>query len=253
METQDHSHIEKSCRSRYVEYNRLAFLLMACTIHKHLSSVAAYSHYVMDTTKRRTELSFEEYILLELGTLREQGLSAVPDIPFNEWAALDEGQDYLFQPPKNKSTDVEEKHANWMVYRLRHMRNYLQRGIYSSQLERWMKHFPLHESLMVINNERLIQEPRKVMSEVLEFIGVPRKDYFADESVSISFEDSEVKTTKSRVLSTGMQSLLTVGGYEPMSNATQHFLEMFYKPYNARLSGLLGEEWHGIWNYEKRR
>lgn len=203
----------------------------------------------MDSAKDRVRLPFEEYIHLELESLRDQGLSNVPEIPASEWGALTETEDYLFEIPKNNMTEEEEQRANWMVYRQRHMRNYLQRGIYSVQLERWKNYFPLHQSLLVLNNERLIREPRKVMSEVLEFVGASRKDYFADESVSITIE-SEGDGKTSRGLSAGMKSLLTVGGYKPMSNATRQFLEKFYRPYNAKLGRLLGDEWESVWNYE---
>jgi Sulfotransferase domain len=207
----------------------------------------------MDSWKQRAEESFEEYIQLELKTLWKLRLSNVPAIPVSEWSSLDATKDHLFEIPDHNMTEEEELHANWMVYRQRHMRNYLQRGIYSVQLERWKKYFPLGESLMVINNERLNQEPRKVMTEVLTWLGVPSKDYFMNPNVSVSFDSEGNKVLKNMSLpgkTDGLTRLLSVGRYEPMSTAARGFLEKFYKPYNAELGRILGEEWEGVWDLE---
>ena len=85
------------------------------------------------------------------------------------------------------------------------------------------------------------------MKEVLEWVGAREPDYFEDESHPVVFDADKAREGS---LIASMGSLLSVGGYAPMNNATRHFLEMFYKPYNAQLKDLLGEEWEGIWSYE---
>lgn len=209
----------------------------------------AYSHFVMDSSKQRVDLSFEKYIELEMETMRQFRLTSIPNLPASKWDSVDYDSAQMkrhFNHPPNKMTQEELDHAHWMVYRHRHMRNYLQRGIYSVQLERWMKFFPLHEKLLVIHNERLHREPRVVMGEVLEFLGAPRPDYFENPKVSVSFhEDGErpKKLSKS-------SSILSVGGYAPMPNATRMFLERFYQPYNDQLASVLGEDWRGVWDFD---
>ena len=198
----------------------------------------------MNSGKDRVTLSFEEYIELEMETMRKVGLTNIPNLPASEWASLDRSMDNLFYNPPNNMTQEEADHAHWMVYRTRHMCNYLQRGIYAVQLERWMKFFPLNEKLLVINNERFHREPRKVMGEVLQFLGSPKPDYFSDEDVSVSFSDKD-GPPKLKV-----SNVLSVGGYPPMKNATRLFLEKFYKPYNDQIADLLGEEWRGVWDYD---
>lgn len=115
----------------------------------------------------------------------------------------------------------------------------LQRGIYAVQLKRWMDHFPLGESLMIISNERFQKETRQVMREILEFIGAPDANYFDDRDVS--------PTTRSVMDQNKGLKLLSVGGYDPMNNTTRKFLETFYKPYNKQLVELLGESWRPNW------
>ncbi|CAB9521638.1 Heparan sulfate glucosamine 3-O-sulfotransferase 2 [Seminavis robusta] len=205
----------------------------------------AYSHFVMDSEKDAVNLSFEEYIQLELDTMRHYGLTNVPKIPVEEWGNLDHADHrHLFQVPETNMTRDEVDHADWMVYRQRHMRNYLQRGTYSLQLERWKEHFPLNERLLVLDNDRLLKEPRKVMGEVLAFLEAPRPDFFANESVPVDTSESE-KMRHARVK--GISNLLSIGGYDPMANSTRRFLEMFYKPYNQQIVNVLGEEWRGVW------
>ena len=205
----------------------------------------AYSHYVMNAA-HRFNLSFEEYIELELETMRKEGLTNIPNIPASEWGSLDGSLDHLFNNPPNHMTQEEADHANWMVYRTRHMCNYMQRGIYGVQLERWMKFFPLNQKLLVINNERLQREPREVLEEALHFLDAPKPDYFLDESVSVATSNKEKAASSANVVS----NVLSVGGYPPMKNATRHFLEKFYAPYNNQLADILGEEWRGVWEYK---
>ena len=113
----------------------------------------------------------------------------------------------------------------------------LQRGIYNVQLERWIRHFPLGESLIVISKERFQRETRQVMKEILEFLDAPDPQYFDDKSVSMAPETNG-----------SLSRLISVGQYKQMPNATRKFLERFYKPYNAQLSNLLGESWRGVWD-----
>lgn len=200
----------------------------------------AYSHFMMDLGKTRVDEGFEKYIQQELQAMHKVGISNAP-ILSSDWDPINTLQDHLFDNPPNNMTREQSDHAHWMVYRIRHIRNYLQRGIYSVQLERWIKFFPLNESLLVINNERFTREPRKVMGEVLRFLGSPQPDYFSDLNVSVSLKEEELLSRR------GVSNLLSVGGYAPMSNSTRRFLEKFYKPYNDQVADLLGEEWRGVW------
>lgn len=202
----------------------------------------AYSHIMMDLGKRRINATFEDMIQEELKVMRNVGLTNVPLTPPSAWDSLGRSQDHLFYNPPKNMTQEEADHANWMVYRLRHMRNYLQRGIYSAQIERWMKFFPLNESLMVINSEKLNQEPRKVMGEVMKFLGAPKPQYFESEEVDIHLKEKDTVYA-----SAAISGILNRGSYAPMANSTRRFLEKFYKPYNAELANILGDEWRGIW------
>ena len=202
----------------------------------------AYSNYQMDKKLNKVSETFEELVRKEIQVMKKVKLTKVSADKIENWDIQDTTMDQLFNNPPSNMTQEELDHAHWSVYRQRHLRNYLQRGIYSDLLERWLKYFELGSTLMVINNERLHAEPRQVMKEVLRFLDSPKTDFFDDEKVSL------VSTTPP-----GRKSmLLSVGGYNPMANNTRHFLEKFYNPYNQQIVGILGEEWKGVWNTSGR-
>lgn len=201
----------------------------------------AYSNYQMDQRKLKDHESFETLIRKELQVMYKVGLTKIPPKSIEAWDPLDTTMEHFFYNPPDNMTDDDIEHAHWLVYRQRHMRNYIQRGMYSVQLERWMKHFVLGKTLLVISNDRFKMEPERVMGEVLRFLDAPRPQFFEDGSMLANF------TTMRRGQNMVQNVLLSVGGYEPMANRTRKFLEKFYKPYNDQLGHLLGEEWQGLW------
>lgn len=49
---------------------------------------------------------------------------------------------------------------------------YLARGRYAEQLERWFRHFP-REQVLLVKSEELFERPARVLSEVTRFLGIP--------------------------------------------------------------------------------
>jgi hypothetical protein len=98
--------------------------------------------------------------------------------------------------------------------------SYLSRGIYVTQLKRWMEKVS-RDRLLILKSESFFNDPAAVLSQVLDFLGLP---------------PSNRKTFKK----------WNQEQYEPMSEATRAHLRLFFKPHNDELSHLLNtdfQEW----------
>lgn len=98
--------------------------------------------------------------------------------------------------------------------------SYLSRGLYVEQLKRWMNRMPRNQFL-IIKSELFYDDPAKVFSEVLNFLGLP-----------------QVTNPTFRKPAGGQ--------YNRMKEETRSRLRQFYAPYNNQLSQLLNmdfEEW----------
>jgi hypothetical protein len=91
----------------------------------------------------------------------------------------------------------------------------VRRGLYQPQLERWLTHFPLAQ-LHVIVSERWFHETDAMMTEVLEFLGLPTR-------VALP------KTMRNRNKS-----------HPPYDEEVLARLRDFYRPHNERLAEFLG-------------
>lgn len=103
--------------------------------------------------------------------------------------------------------------------------NFLQRGMYIVQLEHWLEHFPLHESLHVIHHERFLSDPSAVYQEVLQFMDLP--PFEPDFNIQHNVAQYALK--------------------RPLSQHTRAYLEAFFRPYNRLLAQRLGPAWERIW------
>jgi hypothetical protein len=178
----------------------------------------AFSHFRMRL--RTYGRSFEDLIDEEVQTLRSMGLSHAPTRNSNPH----EG-DPGFQMPNLTKAESEDKH--WKHYRRMFTNNYLQRGMYITQLLHWMRFFPLGESLLVVNYERFRANPQNVFFELLDFVGAPRfipTDKFRTEHNSKGPPE------------------------HPLSKETRNYLSALFRPYNDLLADELGEDWRGVWD-----
>jgi hypothetical protein len=91
---------------------------------------------------------------------------------------------------------------------------YLRRGIYHEAVSRWQRLFP-PENLLLIQSETMFADPRHVMAQVFEFLGLPPAE-------DIDFAPQNV------------------GAYDDRDAPAQRFLRDFYRPHVAELSRLTG-------------
>ena len=96
---------------------------------------------------------------------------------------------------------------------------YVRRGIYHEAVSRWQRVFA-PKDLLVLQSERMFQEPRDTMAKVFQFLNLP----FADH---IDFTPQNV------------------GGYDEKNAAARKQLREFYLPHNRKLDAMCDQsfEW----------
>ena len=190
-----------------------------------------YSHHKMNAGRNQTTAQYrlDNAINREVWMLREAGLTHAPLLGETKLPQY-HNDPTAFAIPNLTRTERD--------YIIRNMLDYnketadfwlLQRGMYATQLESWLQHYQVGVNLLVVQYERLHQEPTKVWNEIQDFLQVPR--HHLDQDVL----RGDYSPTKS-------------GYKEAMSGTTREYLKQFYQPYNEKLVELLGEEWRGVWD-----
>lgn len=108
---------------------------------------------------------------------------------------------------------------------LRGKMNYIRRGIYIEQIERYIQFFPRNQ-IYILENEAFRKNTIFYLNEILDFLEMPSFDW------------------NSSYLISGMVPL-NVGNYQSLniSGETLKLLADFYKPYNDRLFKFLGKNY----------
>lgn len=200
----------------------------------------AYSHYRMEREKLRVKEDFETAIRNEINYMRKVGLSAAPLPPLVDQATSStEEKDLIsqlkatqFQIPSAILLDPEGigDQAHGEVIANFTNTNFLQRGMYAPQLARWLRYFPLGESLLVLTFEELQAYPDRTYKQILDFLGAPRYDLHPDDF-------DKAYRTRGKYRRKGMI-------HPPIRNETRQYLELFFQPYNAQLETLLNKQYY---------
>jgi Sulfotransferase domain len=196
----------------------------------------AFSHYKMEREKLRVKLNFTTIVNQEIARFQTLGLTHAPlitpgDDSSRQWLLSkdkDDDDNTLFSIPKMSHTAMI--HLHYQLAKNYSDTNFLQRGMYAVQLPAWMKHFPLGESLLVLQLEDLQADPAKVYRRLLQFLGA-RHFELKDEDLLKTYR------TRGQYRRKGMI-------HPPMANETRVFLQKFFRPYNELLSSLLGEDYY---------
>jgi hypothetical protein len=162
--------------------------------------------------------TFEELLEKELSSLRGLELSSAPLLsdPSNDWDLR------LFALPNLSTSSLNEAHRKH--YRRIFRSNYLQRGMYAIQLQRWKEAFG--DRVLVVRYEDLYGPNKQgVYDQVVDHIGVPR-----------------VRLPTFNITHWSRQKY-----QHALSNRTQHYLRLFFQPYNDMLVHLLGMSWKNSW------
>ena len=109
------------------------------------------------------------------------------------------------------------------------------RGMYAQQLMGWIRYYTLNENLLVVRFEDFVANGTAVLEKIHQFIGLD------DPHVTVGKEDFEKTFIPVR-----RSSNQETGGIE--DDIMREYLTELYKPFNAELADLLGEEWRGVWD-----
>ncbi len=96
------------------------------------------------------------------------------------------------------------------------LQNYLARGIYVNQLEKWYKLFP-KKNILVISTDELKKDPENTLNSMFQFLDIPKY---------------KVKNLKKH----------NKENYKSMNNETRKFLVDFFKEDNKKLFKLIGKK-----------
>jgi len=195
----------------------------------------AIAHYRMHV--RTYGRSFEDFVLEEVDHMRHIGLSTAP-LP-THWN-LDPNDPGFAIPALSSKAMSEDLH--WKHYRKMFSNNYLQRGMYITQLEHWLPYFPLakgagdedggpeHEegaSLLVLNYEQFKLDPAPTFARLLRFVGAP--PFVPAKGFGTVHNSHEYRG-------------------DQMLPETRRYLKALFRPYNQFLADKLGEDWRGVWD-----
>mmetsp|Transcript_15442 Transcript_15442/g.33583 ORF Transcript_15442/g.33583 Transcript_15442/m.33583 type:complete len:475 (+) Transcript_15442:53-1477(+) len=180
----------------------------------------AFSEFNMDSQRmisvEETPHSFDKAVREELMHLQENGL-------------VRESYDFSGNniPGKIRPPGIPQEEEERIFTQVEPQKpRYIKRGMYAIQLESWAKEYVIHDNLLVLNSDKFHHGgERETFLRVLRHVGLP--DYHKDE-----FDIVHQRSYKFGML-----------------NSTRELLEKFYRPYNSRLPGILGEEWEGVWMY----
>lgn len=175
----------------------------------------AYSHHKMDQHRGEkwhnlTHVIFEEKLVQDYEELKKVGILA---------GSLDAPEIGIWNGTASSSSSLKN--------------NTLLRGFYSEQLKPWLRHFKIHDEIMVIPYETFQKNRLDTFHSILQFIGVPRL------ALSVTEEQLAVNLGPTPKAPVSNSSL---------SKETRDILGRLYKPYNDDLVDLLGVEWKDIWN-----
>jgi hypothetical protein len=121
------------------------------------------------------------------------------------------------QEPMRLAPEIERLTRDETFKGAAHRRfSYLSRGLYADQLEAWFRVFP-REQLLVIRSEDFFEEPAAIVTQALQFLGLPPAH------------------------SSGFRRF-NVGEYDGMEPAMRARLIEYFGPHNQRLYNLLGRD-----------
>eukprot|EP00934_Nitzschia_sp_Nitz4_P006603 Nitzschia sp. Nitz4//scaffold217_size45653//19694//20779//NITZ4_007223-RA/size45653-processed-gene-0.16-mRNA-1//1//CDS//3329542234//6593//frame0 len=181
-----------------------------------------YSHYKMDFQNAGNTVRVEEVVKKEVRQLTKKGLLKAPR--YYTGIPMDDKRDKMWKPSNfGTGTKVPDDYSSFLA-----------RGFYSKQLIWYMKYFTLGETLLVVRYEDFQEKPVETLEGIIKFLTGKEKTV-------------RKKVRKALGRDLGPEINPHRNSY-PMSNHTERFLRLLYKPFNDELADLLGESWRNVWD-----
>jgi len=202
--------------------------LIVCLRNPVDRAYSAYKMYLRFTRQRRSllkSLTFEKWIEKEIDMLRDYNLTSAPPLDDFDYDPEDMGEDRSF-------FDIPSTFAERAVLDSRGVAVHLIHGLYSMHLSQWLQYFP-KENIKAVKFETFVTNQTETMKDLLDFLGYPeQKKYLpSQETLAEAVKSPDVHGTK----------------VQGMSPRTRAYLHKLFRPYNAELAPLLGDEWNDVW------
>eukprot|EP00980_Cylindrotheca_fusiformis_P023830 scaffold11041_cov117-Cylindrotheca_fusiformis.AAC.3 len=121
------------------------------------------------------------------------------------------------------------------------------RGIYVHQIEKYMDYFEIGTELKVVQYENFTRNRRDGLNEILRFVGAPLHNLTEEELQADLSPTSKMVGANGIIIEDNSTEPERVK-FPPLPQHLRDILNTLYKPYNAQLEGLLGEEWRNVWS-----
>lgn len=108
--------------------------------------------------------------------------------------------------------------------------SYLTRGIYADQLQHWMRYYP-KEQFLILRSEDLYSNAQTVIKQTLAFLDVP----FNNKVIYRQYRQYRIPTKQGHKMERRPPS---------MNSQLRQYLLAYFKPHNAHLAALIGQDFH---------
>lgn len=129
--------------------------------------------------------------------------------------------------------------------------------MYVYQLRRWFRHFDPtdREQVLVLSHESLVRDMGNAWRRILAFVGAPHHE-LSDRTLVTRYRPAlpgdDDRGRRRSVEGGGGRTVppppSSSAVHDRSNNDTRAYLVEFFRPYNALLADLLGDEWRGIWD-----
>jgi hypothetical protein len=195
----------------------------------------AYSHFIMSQRQGMEPIrTFHEIVEKEI-----EEISTLLDAHQRGFLDPDYRTSAHRSTPEGIPISVAEHNATWTQHRLLtdkelfrfYGTSYVFRSIYHDQVWRWLQLFPQNQ-IKIIESERLFNERKEIMSEVIDFLNLQPFEFNSDQL--------------QHTWGGGASNYKKPGSYAPMKEKTKILLGDFFSPYNESLFNLIEEDFN--WN-----
>lgn len=191
----------------------------------------AYSHYMMSELRGfEPDCSFDEIVRREIEeapVLLESHQRCFMDIKGTIASCLTGPDGIPIQVASHQNGNASTELTSNRDLRNYYFRSYVFRSIYHDQVKRWMTTFPA-DQLLIMQSERLFEEPPVQMSKVSSFLGLEDFDFASIPRLEKAWGGGVSRALKK------------AADYREMNPETRSLLEFFFRPWNKKLSGLTG-------------
>lgn len=194
-----------------------------------------YSQYRMEYSRagagNENYPTLEQVLNSELDKLRQHGLTRAP--PLLDGSELDNNSTlFNIRHIDQALRDDKDGILNRDFAGIPSYKRYLQRGMYSVQLQRWITQYD-KTKILVLLSEDLQRDPVAAWNQLQDFVELQRMRHLSAEELTLSYGPKQHYGEEDENASVAVAPT--------MQAATRAYLKAFYQPYNEALLRILGK------------